>query len=363
MKQKKSANRAILTLVCALVVLITLSVVGFASAVYALSPVAAEADAVTERVEIPSGTSVRSLASRLAQKKLIRSEKAFYLAARYPFVTGRTHPFVLKSGLYAVSSAQGVGDLLEMFESGKGMYITTVIPEGLTLGKIAAQLEEQGVCGADDFKRAATDVALLSAYNIPVGLFNTRDSFEGYLFPDTYFFTPQMTGEAVVRMMADNFFAHAATIPALAGLSPVALHDVVILASIVEREYRVDAEAPLIASVFTNRIKARSGLYSCATIEYVITEIMGHPHPDVITYEDLKIDSPYNTYKWAGLTPGPISNPGMVALQAAAQPPETDYFYFTLTDAAVGSHTFSNSFNAHIQAGVQFKTKKAAASK
>lgn len=360
---KKKNHTPLIVFLCVLAVLVTLCAVGFASCLYALSPVDRAESAVTERVEIPLGTSVRALAAHLAQKKLIRSEKIFYLAARYPFLTGRTHPFVLKSGAYAVSSAQGVSQLLDMFESGLGTYITAVIPEGLTLGKIASQLEALGVCAEADFKRAAYDEALLGEYGIPVGIYNTRSSFEGYLFPDTYFFTPQMTGEQVVRMMADNFFAHAARISTLEGLSSLALHDVVILASIVEREYRVDSEAPLIASVFTNRIKAHSGLYSCATIEYIITEIQGKPHPEVITYEDLKIDNPYNTYKWAGLTPGPISNPGMVALQAAANPPQTDYFYFTLTDAATGSHTFSNSFNAHVQAGTQFKTKKAAASK
>ena len=129
----------------------------------------------------------------------------------------------------------------------------------------------------------------------------------------------------------------------------------------VEREYRVAEEAPLIASVFKNRIEENIGLYSCATIEYIITEILGKPHPDVITYDDLKIDSPYNTYKWAGLPPSPISNPGLVALKASANPPKTEYYYFTLKDEARGTHTFSRSFSSHTRAGIQFKTKKAAA--
>ena len=121
-------------------------------------------------------------------------------------------------------------------------------------------------------------------------------------------------------------------------------------------------EAPLIASVFKNRIAKNIGLYSCATIEYIITEIQGKAHPDVITYDDLKIDNPYNTYKWAGLPPTPISNPGMIALNAAANAPKTNYYYFRLKDEKTGRHAFSEHFDEHIQEGVRYKTKKAAES-
>ncbi len=100
------------------------------------------------------------------------------------------------------------------------------------------------------------------------------------------------------------------------------------LASIVEREYRVEEEAPLIASVFINRLRLGIGLESCATLAYIITEIQHQPHPEYITLEDKGIDSPYNTYKWAGLPPGPIANPGRVALDAAFHPARTDYPVF-----------------------------------
>ena len=194
----------------------------------------------------------------------------------------------------------------------------------------------------------------MEKYQIPA------DSLEGYLFPDTYFFNPSMDAKAVVSMMADNFFDRIKTIQGLSEKSPSEIFDILIMASIVEREYRVESEAPLIASVFYNRLEDNVGFYSCATIEYIITEILGRPHPDVITYEDLQINSPYNTYKWAGLPPSPISNPGLVALSAAANPPKTDYYYFTLTNAEKGTHAFTKSFGSHIRAGMQLKTKKAA---
>ena len=108
--------------------------------------------------------------------------------------------------------------------------------------------------------------------------------------------------------------------------------------------------APLIASVFRNRLKHNIGLESCATVEYIITEIEGRPHPGFITGQDLKIDSPYNTYKWAGLPPGPISNPGLVALDAAMHAPQTDYYYFLLKDPSKGEHHFSRSLIGHNEA-------------
>jgi UPF0755 protein len=124
----------------------------------------------------------------------------------------------------------------------------------------------------------------------------------------------------------------------------------VILASIVEREYRLASEAPLIASVFRNRLRYNIGLESCATIEYILTEIEGRPHPKFITKSDIEIDSDFNTYKWAGLPPGPISNPGRVALEAAFHTPETDYYYFVLRDPATGEHHFSGDLEEHNEA-------------
>lgn len=306
------------------------------------------------RIEIPSGASSRRIAYILKDKGLVRSARFFYLVSRFPLPYGRTGPYSLKSGVYNIERGMSMSQILSLLESGKQAYIATVFPEGLTISKIAEILEDHGICSAGDFTAASKDSALLSEYGIP------SQSFEGFLFPDTYFFTPSMDAESVVRMMAGNFLKKAGEIEQFKGRSLAQLYDTVVLASIVEREYRSEAEAPLIASVFENRLKDNIGLYSCATIEYIITEIMGLPHPDVITYDDLKIDSPYNTYKWAGLPPGPISNPGLVALRAAADPPKTDYYYFTLTDEERGTHTFTRSLSSHAQAGSVFKTKKSA---
>ena len=344
-RQKKSKKSAV-TAVCALI--LAAGVMGLllcAFAWYALSPVAPRGTSAVSIV-IPQGASARAAAARLKDAGLIRFERVFYFYARFTNAE-------LKAGSYSLSPSMGVKDILALLESGKSAYIAVSVPEGYTLNKIALLLEQKGVCPPDDFLAAARDEALLDEYEIP------GDSFQGYLFPDTYFFVQNMGGERVIRMMADTFFQKLILIPAAKNLSPSSLYDVVTLASIVEREYRVESEAPLIASVFMNRIDQRWGLYSCATIEFIITEIQGKPHPDVITTEDTKIDNPYNTYRWAGLPPGPIASPGLIALNAAFSPADTNYYYFRVTDAAAGRHHFSSNFTEHVEIGRE-ATKRAA---
>lgn len=319
-------------------------------------PVSRTDNSDIKRIEVPTGTSIREIAKELKNDNLIRSSFVFYLAARYSIVkfivTGDSDNFALKSGVYKISNNMRLNQIFEILSSGRQEFIRVSFPEGLTISKIASKLEKFGVCYIDEFKDATKNKDLLEEYNI------SSDSFEGYLFPDTYFFTPSMSGEAVVSLMVDNFFEKIKTLLSLKSLSSEKLNSIVVLASIIEREYRIDEEAPLIASVFYNRLNHNIGLYSCATVEYIITEIEGREHPDVITYADLAIDSPYNTYKWAGLPPGAISNPGLVALNAAINPEKTNYYFFRLIDPSVGRHSFTKDFSTHINEGYIINTKK-----
>jgi UPF0755 protein len=221
------------------------------------------------------------------------------------------------------------------------------------LSQTARHLEKAGVVSASDFMAGAKDPALLAVLGIPA------TTAEGFLFPDTYFFPYGIDAPSVVKMMVSTFFERAAAVPGLPE-SRKELYRKVILASIVEREYRVAGEAPLIASVFENRLKIGMGLQSCATIVYILTEIEGKPHPSRILDSDLDVKSDYKTYKWAGLPPGPIASPGLVALSAACNPPETSYLYFRLTDPAAGTHSFTHSLKEHIKAGNVLDFKKAA---
>ncbi len=298
-------------------------------------------------IRVPSGASVRSAAEELEREGIVRSSSAMYAAARLG-------DYTLKAGRYRLSSDMDVQEILEIFDSGRQDFVKVSIPEGLTMGKIADVLDSARIVAKEDFLKAASDPVLLEKYRIP------GKTAEGYLFPDTYFLTEDMNASAVVSIMIDTFFEKMTGIDSIIADSPEELYETVTLASIVEREYRDSAEAPVIASVFSNRLRYNIGLESCATVEYIITEIEGKPHPEVITYRDIASDNPYNTYKWAGLPPGPISNPGTVALSAAAHPAQTDYYYFRLVDPETGTHHFSKTLDEHADVGRQLYTKKAA---
>ena len=311
------------------------------------------------RIEVPYGMSIYQISSVLKENNLIRNEKFFYYCARFPQIRKFLFPknsdldFSLKSGVYYVKNDMKIPEILELLSSGQQEYIKISIPEGFTISKIAELLEENRVCSKNDFINISKDKNLLSKYQIPA------DSCEGYLFPDTYFFTLGMKTETVICSMLDNFFEKIKTIPNLSEKNPEDLFYTVRLASIVEREYRLEEEAPLIASVFQNRLRYNIGLYSCATVVYILTEIEGRPHPDRILIEDTKIDNPYNTYKNAGLPPGAISNPGIVALSAATNPPKTNYYFFQVADSQTGRHVFTKSFEEHIE-NQNLVSKKAA---
>lgn len=322
---------------------------GYAYLKTLISPVSASEEDLAVRIEIPSGMSITGAAKLLAQNKLIRSEKLFYYIARYPelkkilFEDDYNDAFVLRSGIYYVKPSMNMAEIQTLLSSGQQEYIKVSLPEGLTISKIAYELEENRICSASDFIAVCKNTDFAAACGI------SGESCEGFLFPDTYFLTVGMSAEAVAKIMIDNFFAKIQEIPALAAMNSADLYNTVKLASIVEREYRVEDEAPLIASVFKNRLRRNIGLYSCATVEYILTEILGRPHPERILIEDTKIDNPYNTYVWAGLPPGPISNPGLVALRASADTPKTNYYFFQIVDPAAGRHVFTTSFEEHIE--------------
>jgi len=232
---------------------------------------------------------------------------------------------------------------------GKQILLRVTVPEGLTLTRTAMLMEDAGICAADTFLAAAVDPAIIQRYRIP------GTSMEGYLYPDTYLFPPEFPAERVVQAMADTFFNRIAGIDEkTAAMPPEELNRLVILASIVEREYRRDEEAPLMAGVFFNRLNINMALQSCATVVYVITEVQGRPHPEVLYTRDIEIRDPYNTYIRPGLPPGPICSPGAVALSAALQPEKTGYMYFRLVNQASGEHYFSNTLDDHIRAGVLY---------
>lgn len=311
-------------------------------------PVTKAEENTSVRIEIPYGITVSKVGQILKSNNLIKNDKLFYYCARLPKLRNylfpqadNSVPFVLKSGIYYISPNMNIAEIQNLLSSGQQEFIKVSIPEGLTISKIAAILEDNRICNSVDFSNECKNAELLAKYNIPA------ENFEGFLFPDTYYLTSDMTASSVIEIMVNNFFQKIKTIENFGEKTPEEIFEIITLASIVEREYQIQDEAPLIASVFKNRLRHNIGLYSCATVEYIITEILGLPHPGKILIEDTKIDNPYNTYKWAGLPPGPISNPGLVAINACVNTPKTDYYFFQVSNQSEGRHVFTSTFEEH----------------
>jgi UPF0755 protein len=290
-------------------------------------------------IDVRRGESSQSVGLRLERAGLISSRFFWNLLCR-------VNKEPVKSGTYMLEEPASQIAIHNLLVSGRQILYRITIPEGVTLKKAAKILDEAGICSAGDFLEAAGDPEILSLYMIP------NPSMEGYLFPDTYLFPAEYPASGAVISMADNFFSRIKDIdPSVIDLTPQQLNEKVIIASIVEREYRVAEEAPVMAGVFYNRLSINMALQSCATVEYIITEVQNKPHPSVLYNRDLEISDPYNTYIRPGLPPGPISAPGAVALRAALFPQESNFLYFRLDNPQSGKHYFSRTFDEHIRAG------------
>lgn len=274
--------------------------------------------------EVRAGESTSRIAERLDSLEVISRPGMFVLRSKLMGLDRK-----LQRGLYRLHTGMGEDSALTILSRGKIATIQVTIPEGLRLPQIAIRLEEAGVVEKDTFLALCKDRRLLSEFNVP---FN---SFEGILYPDTYNFPLGVTPEEVLRLMARRFYEIADPL-----LREIRLDTLVILASIVEREAYLDAERPVIASVFLNRLHKSLPLESCATVEYALPH-----HKERLTYADLRVDSPYNTYLHAGLPPGPICSPGKASLEAVAHPVTTEYLFFV--SKGDGSHYFSMTAAEH----------------
>jgi UPF0755 protein len=292
-----------------------------------------------QEVIIARGSDAKSIAAQLEKLGLIRDAGAF---GWYLRLYGKGND--LKAGTYRLSPSQSVPDIVDMLAAGKEDMLKLTIPEGLTVPQIADRIAKEGVGDRAKFLYACQQ-------GDPKGRLG-KEGVEGYLYPDTYIF-PHGTSEEQLRdMMLDRFCAFwTPEREQAAQASGRTRREVVILASIVEREAAVDSERPIIAGVFINRLKKGMMLQSCATVEYAIGE-----HHTVLTIQDMKVDSPYNTYKYAGLPPGPICCPGEKSLLAALNPAKTDYLYFVSRND--GTHQFSKTFGEHEKGRIEYQHNK-----
>jgi UPF0755 protein len=290
------------------------------------------------------GYSTRRIAAELKRAGIIRNEHAFVLW-RY-----LDHKRSLKAGEYLFETPASIIDVQRRLRRGDVYFHTVVVPEGYTMFDIAAAIQAAGLGRAEDFLGAAQRDTYLISDLAP----NAR-SLEGYLFPDTYQFTRMMSMDEMAAAMVKQFRQVATQI----GLSPATFPaepvpggaqpppsetgDIVTLASIIEKETAVPQERPLVASVYYNRIASKMALDADPSIIYA--ELLAGSYQGALHHADMRFDSLYNTYRYAGLPPGPIGNPGRSSLAAAMHPAQTDYLYFVAD--AQGHHRFARTLEEH----------------
>lgn len=282
-----------------------------------------------ELILIRPDTNARQASLILAKRGIIKSQKRFLLLARLFGFDKRIQP-----GRYLLPSHLNELGVLKIITSARYAQSRVTIPEGLTLKEVARILESNGVCKAEDFLACARNSK---------GLALPAQTVEGYLFPDTYDLPVGLDPQKTIEIMVNRFFEVFNGLKKELGVGSINIEETVILASLIEKEAKLDSERPIIASVFTNRLKNGMRLECCSTVEYILPE-----HKPVLTYADLRTPSPYNAYLHPGLPPGPICNPGRASLKAALRPAQTDFLYFV--SQGDGSHRFSKNLAEHNQA-------------
>jgi UPF0755 protein len=324
-----------------LFLIITLSVAAMAFVGYLNKPISM---GNTEDIVfyIERGSTLNKIAKNLNELGVLKYSWAINAYSR---IVGSESDF--KIGAYSINKGMTLIEIHDHLVGGRQQLYKITIPEGWTSRQIAEYLEIEQITSAADFLTAVNSNKLSAELGLNVS------SLEGFLYPDTYLFQKNYPNEKILKVMVENFFSKLNQIyPDYLELDSSELLNKIILASIVEREYRDPLEAPMMAGVFYNRLSQKDffPLGSCATIVYIIADIQKKPHPEVITYRDLEIESPYNTYINGGLPPGPISNPGQISLKAAFYPVESDYLYFLLKNPESGQHEFTKSLSEHTAA-------------
>lgn len=295
-------------------------------------------------VNVPERASLAQVASTLHSKRLVRNPAAFILLARISGVETKVKP-----GYYALSPGLSAWDLLQWLMSGKGRMTRFTVPEGYSVSRIARLLDLRGVGSGQKFLQLVESPARFVSKHPWLAEVGVASSLEGYLFPDTYLFE----GFDEAKLIDEMLKRFKAVVVKAYELDPDPVgnfKDALILASIIELEAVRPEERAVISGVFHRRLKLGMKLGSDPTVEYALQR---HQTASGLSFKDVKIDSPYNTYRYAGLPPAPIGNPGLASFKAAMHPAETPYLFFVAKGE--GRHAFTRTYREHLAAVRQYR--------
>lgn len=316
------------------------------------SPAAGEAVSFT----IPSGATTSDIANILHEKGLIRNAAVF----RY-YLRAINEGDRFKAGDYTLQIGLDRREIIERLNGGRvatGESIRLTIPEGMTIRQMKERLHSKLGMDSDRFDAAAEAIVNRARTNPDASTYkwlaqipqnsDLIHPLEGYLFPDTYEFSPDVTEQELIERLLEQTDTKLKQLPAgweqrMADLG-ISLHQMLVIASIIEREVVVPEERPIVSGVLYNRLRKNMPMQSCATVQYLLPN-----QKKRLLYADLEIDSPYNTYKVKGFPPGPIANPGLAAMKAALYPENTDYLFFVTRNDGTSGHYFAKTYAEHNQ--------------
>ena len=309
-----------------------------AAAVLAGSSGCGSSNGGTVRVTIPAGSSFTTAVDSLSRAGVVSSPRLFNF-----YASVRRRDRALKAGTYAFERGASWNTVLDALTRGKGLVHTVTIPEGYALSSIAPLLGRALSVPPESVMAAASDSSLRNRLDVPT------PTLEGYLFPDTYTFAEGTSPDEAVHVLVAQFEKEwkpewTARLQQLA----MSRHDVITLASIIEKEARLAQERPVISAVYHNRLKRGMLLQADPTVQYALGR-----HVDRVLYKDLEVDSRYNTYKHPGLPPGPIASPGAASIEAALYPANVPYLYFVADPD--GHHEFRETYAEHTEARAQIR--------
>lgn len=308
---------------------------GFLYCKWLLDPVA-EGDKPPVIIEIPKNSSSSSVAKMLKEKNLIKSTLAFRCYSRLKGWDSK-----IQAGEYQLSASMSIPEILKTIMRGSQVFYTFTVPEGYNVEQIAQLLAEKGLGSKEKFLALCKNGDGLE-YPFLKKHPGTKYLLEGYLFPDTYKITKQSTEKDIIHMMLERFAGELERLDFAEKAEKLNLtvHEAVTIASMIEKEAIFDKERPIISGVIQNRLRKGMPLQIDATVLYALGE-----HKEVVLYEDLEVESKYNTYKVKSLPPGPIACPGSSSLKAAVEPAQTDYLYYVAKPD--GTHAFSKTLTQH----------------
>ena len=312
------------------VAVVMLVVLGIGIRLFLPVPVAEDRLPVT--IQIRPGVSFSWVCDQLVEQGLVRDRWDLLLVARLVGLERR-----LPAGEVTLEPGMSLWGIVWKLRQSEAVTVDVTIPEGLQARQIASILQERGVVDSADFMAEVADSRFVRDFGVDAS------DVEGFLYPDTYNLYYAMNARDVVRRMVERFFeVWDDSMTTRAKELGWTIRDAVTLASIIEGEIMVKAEAPVVSSVYHNRLNRKMLLQADPTIQYILPD-----GPRRLLKKDLEIESPYNTYRHRGLPPGPICSPGLTALLAALYPAETEYLYFVAVGD--GTHAFNETEEGHWQ--------------